>query len=151
MCVGGVNKKASGVRQKRIEQESRIQERQQNEILRKLEHQQVLALGDLSDQYIQGSASTESGDDDSKSKIEVLEDRNLTPISIVAVEADRYGISNRAAALIDYGSITSDNKMNIINHHKVWKARQSSRRNLMKGKPLDDLHISAVFLMEEKI
>jgi len=91
-----------------------------------LEHEQVLAPGDLSDPYIQGSASSESGDDDSM--IEVSEDRNLTPIPTVALEADRYGISNRSAAaistavLIDYGIVTSDNKMNIIDHQKVWKA-----------------------------
>jgi len=47
MCVGGMDKKASGVRQRRIERECRIQERQQNEKRRKLEHKQVLALGDL--------------------------------------------------------------------------------------------------------
>jgi len=123
MCVSGVDKQANGVRQRRIERESRIQERQQNEKRRKLEHEQVLAPGDLSVPYIQGSANIESGDDDKK--IEVSEDRNLTPIPTVALEVDRYGISNRAAAaistavLIDCGIVTSYNKMNIIDHHKV--------------------------------
>jgi len=40
--------------------------------------------------------------------------------------------------------------MNIIDHHKVWKARQSSRRNPQKGKPFDDLHIAAVFFDGKK-
>jgi len=69
MYVGGVDKKRSGVRQRRIERESRIQERQQNEKRRKLEHEQVLAPGDQSLPYIQGSAGGESGDDDSKIEV----------------------------------------------------------------------------------
>jgi len=74
-----MDKKASGGRHRRIERESQFQERQQNRKLRRLEREQVLAPGDLSVPYIQGSASIESGDDDLK--IEVLEDRNLTPFS----------------------------------------------------------------------
>jgi len=138
MCVE-VDKKASEVRQRRIEQESRecrIQKRQQNEKRRKLErdNEQVLAPGYLSDAYIRGSASSRSGDDDSE--IELSEYRNLTPIPTVASEADSYGITNRAeaaistAALIDYGIITSDYNMIITDHHNVWRTRQSWRRNL---------------------
>ena len=58
----------------------------------------------------------------------VIVSKNLTPIPTVAVEADRYGVSNRAAAaictatLIDYGIITPDDRTNIVDQHKVRRA-----------------------------
>ena len=77
-------------------------------------------------------------------------DKNFTPIPTVAIEADRYGVSNRAAAaictatLIDYGIITSHGRTNIVDHHKVWRARQTPRKSLKQEQIADD-DIQAIF------
>ena len=60
-------------------------------------------------------------------------------ISSIALEADRFSVSNRAAAsistatLVDYGIISSSDSTLVIDHHKVWRARQKLRRNFKKS------------------
>lgn len=77
-------------------------------------------------------------------------DNNLTPIPTVALEADRYGVSNRAAAaictaaLIDYGIVTPDDRTNVVDHHKVWRARQKVRKSL-KEEAIAEEDIQAIF------
>ena len=77
-------------------------------------------------------------------------DKNLTPILTVASEADRYRVSDRAAAaictatLIDYKIITLHDRTNIVDHHKVWRARQTARKS-PKQEPVADEDIQAIF------
>ena len=62
------------------------------------------------------------------------QNRNMVPIPTIALEADRYGVSNRAAAaistatLVDYGIISLEDQINIVDPHKVWRARLQLRR-----------------------
>ena len=85
------------------------------------------------------------------------DERNMTAIPTIALEADRYGVSNRAAAaissaaLVDYGLISPEERINIIDHSKVWRARQNLRESLKKNRTEDDTEIIAFFLMAEKI
>ena len=77
--------------------------------------------------------------------------RNIIPIPTIALEADRYGVSNRAtaaistAALIDYGVINPNDKANIIDHNKVWRARQDTRKELSQSEDFITTNITAIF------
>ena len=59
--------------------------------------------------------------------------KNYVEINNIALESERYMISNRAAAaisnaaLIDFGIITSSESDHIVDHKKVWRARQKIR------------------------
>lgn len=49
------------------------------------------------------------------------------------LEADRYGVHNWAAAAIsttlgDYGINSLEDHINIVDYHKVWRARSQLRR-----------------------
>ena len=80
------------------------------------------------------TSSSESLEIEQPKEIPGTGSRNMIPIPTIALEADRYGVSNRAteaistAALIDYGVINPKDKANIIDHHKVWRARQNIRK-----------------------
>ena len=56
--------------------------------------------------------------------------RNTTQIPTIALEAERYGVSNRAAAaigtaaLVDYGVVSADDKTNVIDRKKICKSRE---------------------------
>jgi hypothetical protein len=58
------------------------------------------------------------------------EGRNLKCIPTIALETERYGVSNRVAAaistaiLVAYGIITSENRIDVIDHHKIWRVRK---------------------------
>ena len=53
------------------------------------------------------------------------QDRNVKPIPTIALEADRFDVSNRAAtaistvALIDFGVVSAENRTHIIDSNKV--------------------------------
>ena len=81
----------------------------------------------------------------------------MTLIPTVALEADRYGIPNRAAAAIstavltDYGIVTSDNKMNIIDTTKFGEQGKLQEEILRKESLLTTCILLLCFLREEKI
>ena len=62
----------------------------------------------------------------------------MKPISTIALKADRFDISNRAAAaistaaLIDFGVVSAENRSHIIDFSKVSRARQKLRKNFRK-------------------
>ena len=66
------------------------------------------------------------------------ENRNVKPIPTIALEADRFDVSNRTAAafstaaLIDFGVVSAKNRTHIIDSNKVWRARQKLRKNVRK-------------------
>ena len=75
----------------------------------------------------------------------------MTRIPTVVLEAERYGVSNRAAtaisttALLDYGTVSEDDQSNVVDHHMVWRAQQQLRKDMKKaGEHIDD-EITALF------
>ena len=71
------------------------------------------------------TSSSESLETEQTKEMPGTGNRNMIPVPTIALEADSNGVSNRAtaaistAALIDYGVINSNDKANIIDHHKV--------------------------------
>ncbi|XP_050309269.1 uncharacterized protein LOC126745454 [Anthonomus grandis grandis] len=64
--------------------------------------------------------------------------RNTSSLCMLANTLDRYAVSDRAGAAIasavlqDYGIISSEDSQNIIDRHKVRRARQKKRQELQK-------------------
>ena len=55
------------------------------------------------------------------------------------------------AALLDYGIVSEDDRSNVIDHHKVWRARQQLRKDMKKaGEHIDDDIHCTVFCWEER-
>ena len=85
------------------------------------EHSQMSSRG-ISDH---NSDETDMMSDDINLECSSSKNRNKTAIPNIAFEADRYGVSNRAAAaistatLVDYGIISSEDNVNVIDHRKV--------------------------------
>ena len=81
----------------------------------------------------------------------------MKPIPSIALEADRFDISNRAAAaintaaLIDFGVVSAENGTHVIDSNKVWRARQKLRKIVKKDEVFVQNDVSAIFLAEEKI
>ena len=79
------------------------------------------------------------------------EDRNLKPMPTIALEANRFDVSNRAAAaistaaLIDFGIVSTKNRTHIIDSNKVWRARQKLRKNVKKDEAFLKNDVSAIF------
>ena len=80
------------------------------------------------------------------------EDRNVKPIPTIALEADRFDVSNRAAAAIstaaltDFGIVSAENRTHIIDFNKVWKARQKLRKNVRKDEVFLQNDVSAIVI-----
>ena len=61
-------------------------------------------------------------------------ERNLDSLTHAALAAERYGVSNRAAAAVingfqmDVGLVTKNDRVNIVDPKKIWRSRDSIRR-----------------------
>ena len=70
--------------------------------------------------------------------MKVKNNKNNVKINNSVLESEWYIVSNRAAAairntaLIDFGIITSAESDHIVDHLKVWGARQKIRESLSK-------------------
>ena len=155
MQIGGVDKKVTAMMERRKSREERMTERQDEEKRRKLniEHpasSELLSESDKEESDSEDECVVDEWKDVSLPEEEYTSDINLTPIPTVALEADRYSVSNRAAAaictatLIDYGIVTPDDHTNVVDHHKVWRARQKARKSL-KEEPTAEEDIQAIF------
>ena len=74
----------------------------------------------------------------------------MKPIPTIALEADRFDVSNRAAAistaaLIDFGVVSAENRAHIIDSNKVWRARQKLTKNVRKDEVFLQNDVSAIF------
>ena len=75
----------------------------------------------------------------------------MKPIPTIALEADRFDVSNRAAAaittaaLINFGVVSAENRTHIIDSNKVWRARQKLRKNVRKDEVFLQNDVSAIF------
>ena len=75
----------------------------------------------------------------------------MKPLPTIALEADRFDVSNRAAAaittaaLINFGVVSAENRMHIIDSNKVWRARQKLRKNVRKDEVFLQNDVSAIF------
>ena len=97
------------------------------------------------------TSSSESLETEQPKKMPGTGNRNMIPIPTIALEADRCGVSNRAtAAQIDYGAINPNDKANIIDHHKVWRARQNTRKELSQSEDFITTNITAIFFDSRK-
>ena len=159
MVIAGVDKKTTEVMKRRQVREDRLNERQAKEKRRKDEARKLV-----------DTASSEQSDNNDESDFcdsesDSSQQRNMVKIPTVAQEADRYGVSNRAAAalctatLVDYGIINPNDETNVIDKQKVWRARQELRRELRERHTEDMEQITGLFfdgkkdmtLMKEKV
>lgn len=68
-----------------------------------------------------------------------LSNRNTSNLCVLANTLDRYAVSDRVGAAIasavlqDYGIVSSEDSQNIIDRHKVRRARQKKRQELQKS------------------
>ena len=166
MQIGKVDKPVTEMMTRRSARKSRMEERLADEKKRRIEQECPMLSDDST--AIEDSASsshhegTESIPDDDFVTLRVC--RNTTQIPTIALEAERYGVSNRAAAaigtaaLVDYGVVSADDKTNVIDPKKIWRAREKLRKSLKETTQEEELGIVAVFfdgrkdttLMKEK-
>ena len=148
MKIGGVDVKTSQMIKKRKIREDRFQERREEEESQKKKREEKTTITD--EAFGEETSSSDISDDEWK-KVFARTENNIMPIPTIAMEADRYSVSNRAAAaistaaLFDYGIINSEDRSHVIDHHKVWRARQKLRRNLTESECLRDKEITALF------
>jgi len=153
MQIGGVDRAVTEMMNRRSARKSRMEQRHADEKKRR-----VLQEGSLlsEDATVTEESASSSGDeetelvpDDDWVALEVC--RNTTPIPTIAMESERYGVSNRAAAaigtavLVDYGVISAADKTNIIDPKKIWRAREQLRKSLRKTAEEEQEEIIAVF------
>lgn len=80
------------------------------------------------------SSSDEMSEDNIVSVEEDTCERNYTPIPSIAEAADRFDVSNTAAAaiasatLVDFGIVSRDNREKVIDKSKVWRERMKLRK-----------------------
>ena len=154
MQIAGVDKKVTAMMARKTSRQERMAEREEGEKRRKLEAEHTVSSASVIDSDREDSHSGDKCVVDEWSDVTLQEenitDMNVMPIPTVALEADRYGVSNRAAAaictvtLIDYGIVTADDRTNIVDHHKVWRARQKGRQGLKESSVVDE-EINALF------
>lgn len=95
------------------------------------------ALQEESDSHTCNSIANEAGDlsdesnDDDWTETFQQQYRNMVPVQTVALEANRYGVSTKAAVainiatLVDYSIISFKDQINVVDHHKVWRLDNS--------------------------
>lgn len=135
-----------------------MKEREKEEKKRKTEIEEVVFSEDVAiptEERLPSSSSSVDADEFRGTSHQ--DDRNMIPIPTIAIQADRYGVSNRAAAaiitpaLVDYGIITSDDQNNVIDHHKYWRAGlQLRRRDLKKVATDNEVEIRALYFDRRK-
>ena len=133
MFIGGVDRKVSDQILRKNLREERLQIRREKE-----------EPYFVSDQENRFSSSTSSSlfeqvsvpqNEAYKPLFEKLSStRNLQKIERIAIEADRYNISNRAATLIDFNIITEECTEDVIDHHKIWRARKNKEEIFQQKK-----------------
>lgn len=150
MQIGTIDRKVTATMKRKQAREDWMKEREDEESRRKRASEDIVSpaevLSVLQSESESASCSTsakeaddandDDDDDDDNDWTDAFQqqDRNMVPIPTIALEADRYGVSNRAAAaistatLVDYGIISLEDQINIVDHHKVWRARQQLRR-----------------------
>jgi len=110
--------------------------------------EEKLSIEELDLPASSSSESSNNSEDDNPCHVQEQE-RNMVPIPTIALEADRYGVSNRATAaistatLVDYGIINPEDSNNIIDPNKVWRARQQLRKDLRANANEED--VTALF------
>lgn len=157
MQIGTVDKPITAMINRRLARDCRMTEREEDEMRRKLESDKIVSSAHMAASEQSGSSSSnedagsESGNDDDWLGISSVDDRNMTSIPTVSLEAEWHGVSNRAAAaistaaLVDYGVVSPDDHSNVIDHHKVWRARKQLRKDMKKAGVLCDDEITGLF------
>ena len=159
MQIGTVDKLVTGMMTRRLERDHRMTERVEDEKRRKIESEELVSSADVAEP-VQSGSSTSNDDVGSESEHDdewlawpttSRDERNRTRIPTVALEAERYGVSNRAAAaistaaLFDFGVVSEDDRSSVVDHHKVWRARKQLRKDMRTaGEHIDD-EITALF------
>ena len=81
----------------------------------------------------------------------VHEGRNVKFIPTIALEADRFDVSNRVAvaistaALVDFGVVSAENRTHIIDSRNVCRVRQELKKNVSKEEVFLQNDVSAIF------
>ena len=156
MKIGPLDKEVTTMNMRRVLRAHRHNEREESESENRLYRERKIELSELHVGLDENEGCEESPEDENDDTImfncSAIESRNVVPIPTVAIEADRYGVSNRAeaaistATLIDYGIIDSHHQHDIIDHNKVWRARQNNMRRLVQEEELEsECEIQAIF------
>ena len=132
MKIGGVDRAVTEMMNRTYARKSHMEQREVIEKKRRIEQQSLAVFADatITEQSPSSSDScheeTEITPDDYCVTLGVC--RNTTPIPTIALEAERYGVSSRAAAaigtaaLVDFGVVSASEMMNVIDPKKVWRA-----------------------------
>ena len=151
MYIGEVNRKAEKMKERKATREDRLETRRLEEKQRRMESQKTILCEFENDDAGFSTSSSESLETEQPKDMPDTGNRNMISIPTIALEADRYGVSNRGtaaistAAIIDYGVINPNDKANIIDHHKIWRARQNTRKELRQSKDFITTSITAIF------
>lgn len=152
MFIANIDLHATSRLQKRLQRKSKEETRckklrKSDDDECKLKHcEEESSNSSASDQSVVEYSDEEllhDSDDKSCSSDNVADSQMRTPLPNLAKEADRYGISDRAAAslatavLIDVGFITKDNQSFVVDKSKVHRERLNLRKNLQR-----DMHQS---------
>jgi hypothetical protein len=155
MQISTVDKPTTSEMNRRLARETRMKERADNEKRRKLESNDKVRLTTMGE--MESFPTSEGTDSDTEQEEEwtlpesSMDARNMIQIPTVALEAERFGVSNRAvaaigtAALLDYGVVCQEDRSNIIDHKKVWRARQQLRKELRTTRSNDEDIIGLFF------
>lgn len=171
MQIGTIDRKVTAIMKRKQARQDWMKEREDEESRRKKASEDIVSPTEvfavLQAESESASCSTsvkeantandDDNDDDDDDDVDdwtdacQQQDRNTVPIPTIALEADRYGVSNRAAAaistatLVDYGVISLEDQINIVDHHKVWRARQQLRRTIRATPINNEEEIMAIF------
>ena len=132
-------------------------EKKEEEKRQKFEREKLLSSSDFELAFVVDIDATSSWSSNSSiifsQKLSNLlyKDRNVKPIRTIALEADRFAVSNRAAAaistaaFINFGVVSAESRTHIIDSNKVWRARQKLRKNARKDEVFLQNDVSAIF------
>ena len=157
MHIGELDKKVSKPNKRKHDRENQLLKRKEEEKRQRFEREKLLSLSDSELAFAVDINATTSCSSNSSSIFGeehsnlVHKDRNVKPIPTIAMEADRFDVSNRTAAaigtaaLIDFGVVCAENRTHIIDSNKVWRARQKLRKNVRKDEVFLQNDVSAIF------
>ena len=163
MLIGELDRKVSKVNKRKHERENQqLLERREKEKRQRFEREKQLSscgselAFDVDIDAVSSCSNNGSNTFNEELSDLLQEDRNSNPIPTIALDADRYDVSNRAAAaiitaaLIDFGVVSAENRTHIIDSNKVWRARQKIKKNVNEDEVFHQDDLFAIFFEGRK-
>ena len=157
MSIGGIDQRVTGMMKRRQQREERNSELREAEKRLKEEdfHEEHTGV-DPELEHVPNMDSTSESEECDMEDDGNKKPRNIVSIPTVALEADRFNVSNRATAaictatLIDYGIVSPDDVTNVVDKQKVWRARQQIRNQLKESTSNEEDKIIGLFFDGKK-